>query len=192
LLGIQLGTGAGPRGSGGGSKGRTLEAARGDVTNEGLVAEDAALKRHRVARLALRLPQVLEELRAGTIHLTGLFLLSTHLTEQNAGVLLADARGKSRRQIEELIALRFPRPDVPPRVEPVVPRLRLPRSSSSRACPARNPDTPPRARGAKLPGSEQATRAAQTGSSHSRPIATAWSSRPAPSSETSSNARASS
>src|SRR5262245_1693898 len=32
--------------------------------------EDAALKRHRVARLALRLPQVLDELRAGTIHLT--------------------------------------------------------------------------------------------------------------------------
>jgi hypothetical protein len=83
-------------------------------------AEDAALKRHRVARLALRLPQVLEELRAGTIHFTGLFLLSTHLTEQNAGALLAEARGKSRRQIEELIALRFPRPDVPPRVEPVI------------------------------------------------------------------------
>jgi hypothetical protein len=191
LLGIQLGTGAGPRGSGGGSKGRTLEAARGDVTNEGLVAEDAALKQHRVARLALRLPQVLEELRAGTIHLTGLFLLSTHLTEQNAGVLLADARGKSRRQIEELIALRFPRPDVPPRVEPVVPRLRLPRSSSSRACPARNPDTLPRARGAKLPASEQATREAQPASSHSRPLATAWNSRPAPTSATSSNERAS-
>jgi hypothetical protein len=83
-------------------------------------AEDAALKRHRVARLALRLPQALEELRAGTIHLTGLFLLSTHLTEQNAGALLAEARGKSRRQIEELIALRFPRPDVPPRIKPVV------------------------------------------------------------------------
>ena len=43
--------------------------------------EDAALKRHRVAKLALRLPQVLDELRAGTIHLTGLFLLSTYLTE---------------------------------------------------------------------------------------------------------------
>jgi hypothetical protein len=83
-------------------------------------AEDAALKRHRVARLALRLPQVLEELRAGTIHLTGLFLLSRYLTEPNAGNLLAEARGKSRRQTEELIALRFPRADVPPRIEPVV------------------------------------------------------------------------
>ena len=77
-------------------------------------AEDAALKRHRVAKLALRLPQVLEELRAGAMHLTGLFLLSTHLTEDNAAALLGEARGKSRRQIEELIARWFPRPDVPP------------------------------------------------------------------------------
>jgi hypothetical protein len=83
-------------------------------------AEDAALKRHRVAKLAVRLPQVLEELRAGTMHLTGLFLLSQHLTEDNAAALLGEARGKSRRQIEELIARWFPRPDVPPSLEPVV------------------------------------------------------------------------
>ncbi|HKY36904.1 MAG TPA: hypothetical protein VJN18_13245, partial [Polyangiaceae bacterium] len=86
-------------------------------------AEDAALKRHRVAQLALRLPQALEELRAGTIHLTGLFLLSTHLTEDNAATLLGEARGKSRRQIEELIARWFPRPDVPPSLEPVSPEV---------------------------------------------------------------------
>src|SRR2546428_2948023 len=39
-------------------------------------SEDEASKRVRVARLAGRLPQVLDELRAGAIHLTGLFLLS--------------------------------------------------------------------------------------------------------------------
>ena len=54
--------------------------------------EDAALKRHRVAKLALRLPQVLDELRAGTLHLTGLFLLSRHLTEDNAATLLKIGR----------------------------------------------------------------------------------------------------
>ncbi len=86
-------------------------------------AEDAALKRHRVAKLALRLPQVLDELRAGTMHLTGLFLLSTHLTEDNAATLLSEARGKSRRQIEELIARWFPRPDVPPSLQPVSPEV---------------------------------------------------------------------
>lgn len=85
--------------------------------------EHAALKRHRVAKLALRLPQVLDELRAGTMHLTGLFLLSTHLREDNAATLLGDARGKSRRQIEQLIARWFPRPDVPPRLEPLGPEV---------------------------------------------------------------------
>ena len=84
-------------------------------------SEDAALKRHRVALLALRLPQTLEELRAGTIHLTGLFLLSTHLTENNVDALLTEARGKSRRALEELIARWFPRHDVPSRIEPILP-----------------------------------------------------------------------
>lgn len=79
-------------------------------------AEDAALKRHRVAKLALRVPQVLEELRAGTMNLTGLFVLSKHLTEENAGMLLGQARGKSRREVEELIAHWFPRPDVAPSI----------------------------------------------------------------------------
>ena len=82
-------------------------------------SEDEAKKRMRVARLAKRLPQVLEELRSGAIHLTGLFLLSQHLTEQNAGVLLPQARGKSRSKLERLIARWFPRPDVPPKVEPL-------------------------------------------------------------------------
>lgn len=68
-------------------------------------AEDAALNRHRVAQLALRLPQVLDELRARTIHMTGIFLLSKHLTADNAAALLSEARGKSRREIEKLIAL---------------------------------------------------------------------------------------
>jgi 5-methylcytosine-specific restriction endonuclease McrA len=81
--------------------------------------EDAALKRNRVAKLAVRLPQVLDELRAGTMHLTGLFLLAGHLTEENAAALLAEARGKSRRKIEELIARWFPRPDVPASIEPL-------------------------------------------------------------------------
>ena len=80
-------------------------------------SENGAIKRARVARLAERIPQVLEELRSGAIHLTGLFLLSQHLTEQNAEALLAKARRKSRRELERLIAAWFPRPDVPPKVQ---------------------------------------------------------------------------
>ncbi|HYJ07679.1 MAG TPA: hypothetical protein VEX18_01685, partial [Polyangiaceae bacterium] len=71
----------------------------------------------------LRLPQVLDELRAGTIHLTGLFLLSTHLTDENATALLHEARGKSRRQIEELLARWFPRSDLPSSLTPIAPEV---------------------------------------------------------------------
>jgi hypothetical protein len=80
-------------------------------------SEDGALKRARVAKLTLRLPRALDELRRGAIHLTGLFLLSSHLTEENAEALFAEARGKSRRELELLLACRFPRPEVAPKVQ---------------------------------------------------------------------------
>ena len=81
-------------------------------------SEDEARKRVQVARLGRRFPQVLEELRAGLIHMTGLSLLAPVLTEDNAPALLAEARGKSRSQIEALIARHFPKPDVAERVCP--------------------------------------------------------------------------
>jgi hypothetical protein len=81
--------------------------------------EDAALKRARIARLALRLPRVLDDLRSGAIHLTGLFLLDRYLNSENAEALLAEARGKSRRELEKILAIRFPRPDVPSNIEPL-------------------------------------------------------------------------
>src|SRR5215471_7821558 len=66
-------------------------------------SEDAALKRARVARLALRHPRVLDELRSGAIHLTGLFLLERYLKDDNAEELLAQARGTSRRELEKIL-----------------------------------------------------------------------------------------
>jgi hypothetical protein len=76
-------------------------------------SEDGANRRVRVARLAQRFPQILDELASGEVHLTGLFLLSRHLTEGNVEQRLAEARGKSKRQIEELIARWSPQPNVP-------------------------------------------------------------------------------
>jgi hypothetical protein len=81
--------------------------------------EDAALKRIRVARLALEFPRVLDELRSGAIQLTGLLMLAPHLNETNAEALLTEARGKKRWQLERLLAQWFPRPDVPPSVQPL-------------------------------------------------------------------------
>jgi hypothetical protein len=82
-------------------------------------SEDAALKRMRVARLALVVPAALDELRNGTIHLTGLFLLSRYVTPENADELLGEARGKSRSELEHLLARLFPRPDVAERIAPI-------------------------------------------------------------------------
>ena len=79
--------------------------------------EDAALKRIRLARLALEFPRVLDELRSGAIQLTGLLMLAPHLNESNADALLTEARGKKRWQLEHLLARWFPRPDVPPSVQ---------------------------------------------------------------------------
>lgn len=84
-------------------------------------SEDGATKRVRVSRLVQRFPQVLDELASGEVHLTGLFLLSGYLTEDNVDELLGEARGKSKRQLEELIARWFPRPDVPPTITPTLP-----------------------------------------------------------------------
>ncbi len=88
-------------------------------------SEDEALRRVRVARLAARIPRCLDELGSGAIHLTGLFVLSQHLSDENCEAILTQARGKSRREIEKLLARWFPRPDVPDVIEPEPGRLPL-------------------------------------------------------------------
>ncbi|HEY6557174.1 MAG TPA: HNH endonuclease [Polyangiaceae bacterium] len=99
-------------------------------------SEDEASKRVRVARLAGQLPSVLDELRSGAIHLTGLFLLAPYLTVHNADALLGEARGLSRRAIEQLIARWFPRPDVPARIDPVASQSALPLGQAGSGRPA--------------------------------------------------------
>src|SRR5262245_765626 len=56
-------------------------------------------------------------LEAAHTQTTGLFLLERYLTDENADALLCEARGKSRRELEMLIACRFPRPDVAPTIQ---------------------------------------------------------------------------
>lgn len=76
-------------------------------------SEDVAYKRVGAARLMLQFPSIYELLVQGRIHLTGLMLLKPLLTEANHHDWLAVASGKSKRQIEKLIATRHPLPDVP-------------------------------------------------------------------------------
>ncbi len=76
-------------------------------------SEDVAYQRIAVARAARRLPAILEAIRSGRVHMTGLRLLAPHLNTENVAAVLAEARGKSTRQIEELVARLSPQPRVP-------------------------------------------------------------------------------
>jgi hypothetical protein len=74
---------------------------------------DVAYNRILVARAGRRWPAVMEALRLGRVHLAGLRLLAPHLTDENHAEVLAQANGKSKRRVEELVARLAPRPPVP-------------------------------------------------------------------------------
>ncbi len=80
------------------------------------LSEDAAFKRIRAARAARQFPAIFVALAEGRLHLSGLALLASYLTPENAGELLAVAGHKTRSEIELLLAQRFPRPELPTRV----------------------------------------------------------------------------
>jgi hypothetical protein len=110
------------------------------------LSEHEAYNRIEASRAVRRFPVLLERLGDGSLNLTTIRLLSPHLQPQNAATLLAAASGKSRRQVEELLACRFPRPFVAasvrklPAPRPTVGMLALPTST-----PTSDPQTGVRA-----------------------------------------------
>src|SRR5512144_1290341 len=81
------------------------------------MSEDAAFKRIRAARTARQFPAIFEAVADGRLHLSGVVVLAPYLTPENADELLAAAVHKTRAEIEWLLAERFPRPDLPERIE---------------------------------------------------------------------------
>jgi hypothetical protein len=80
---------------------------------EGLgMSEGTAGRRVTATRVCRRFPQAFERVARGDLHLCALCALAPHLTDENAAELFAACKRKTRRQIEELLAVRFPRPDV--------------------------------------------------------------------------------
>jgi hypothetical protein len=77
------------------------------------LSEHEAYERITAARASRRYPLLLQMLRDGRLHLSGIGKLASHLTEENHEALLARAAHRSKRQIEELLAELSPRPDVP-------------------------------------------------------------------------------
>lgn len=121
-------------------------------------SEDATYNRIFVARAARSWPALIDALRNGRVHLSGLRLLAPHLTKDNHVELLDAATGKSKREIEEQVARIAPKPAVPTLIrklpEPQPPRL-LAQADAARPAPslavsllapapeARPPLTPP-------------------------------------------------
>jgi len=89
------------------------------------LSEDAAFKRIRAARAACEFPVLFAALESGALHLSAIVLLTPHLTPETVDALVAAATHKTKAQIEQLLAERFPRPDLPTLVqviaEPVQP-----------------------------------------------------------------------
>src|SRR5689334_11298655 len=81
------------------------------------MAEEVALKRIRAARAARRFPGVLEAAAEGRLCLSAIVWIAPHLTEENAAELVAECAGKSKAEIEQVLARRAPKPDVRPRLE---------------------------------------------------------------------------
>ena len=76
------------------------------------LSEGEAYNRIEAARAVRKFPQVLELLRDGSLSLTTARMLASHLTHENAAALLELASGKSKRELEEVLAAQFPRPAV--------------------------------------------------------------------------------
>ena len=76
------------------------------------LSEDAAVNRIEAARAARRFPAVLDMLVSGALSPTTARMLARHLTAENHDAVLAAASGKTKEEVEELLARLFPQRDV--------------------------------------------------------------------------------
>ncbi|MEO5618662.1 MAG: hypothetical protein ABIS67_12920, partial [Candidatus Eisenbacteria bacterium] len=83
------------------------------------LSEDSAFKRIRVARKARQFPAIFEAIADGRLHLGAVVLLAPYLTGETADELLGAAAHKTKSEIEQLLAERFPRPEVATRVQAI-------------------------------------------------------------------------
>jgi hypothetical protein len=106
------------------------------------MAESSAYNRIEAARAVRRLPLLLDELASGALNLTTLRLVAPHLDPGNAGIVLQQARGRSRREVEALVARLSPAPDVPSEIRKL-PTRPTASTSSATAVPSSTPASTP-------------------------------------------------
>lgn len=82
-------------------------------------SEDAAYLRIHAARAAALFPEIYSFLADGSLSLSVVAKLSSHLTSANAAILLGRAQNRGKRAVEEMLAVMFPKPDTPERILPL-------------------------------------------------------------------------
>jgi HNH endonuclease len=97
------------------------------------LSEDAVYNRIKAARAARRYPVIIDRLESGALSPTTVRLLAPRLTSENHQELRAAASGKGKRTVEELLARRFPQPDVAASVRKVPCRPVTPTAEVTRA-----------------------------------------------------------
>jgi 5-methylcytosine-specific restriction endonuclease McrA len=111
------------------------------------LSEDAACNRIHAARACRRFPVILDLLATGKLSLTSVRMLRKHLTPENHEAVLARANGRSRPQIEALVAELAPRPDAQPSVRKLpaapVPAVQLTALPISTGAPERESSAEP-------------------------------------------------
>jgi hypothetical protein len=94
------------------------------------LSEHEAYDRMKAAKVVRRYPAVLGLLASGRVNLTTIRLLAPHLTRTNHDDLFAAACGQRKRQVQELLARRFPKPDVASSVGKLPVRAAVPPAST--------------------------------------------------------------
>jgi hypothetical protein len=100
------------------------------------LSEHAAYNRIEAARVAQDFPVVLDRLADGSINVTTLSLVAAHLTQENHLDVLAAAAGRSKREVEVVVARLAPRSDVAASVR------KLPETSPARTLPGPSAASP--------------------------------------------------
>src|SRR5258706_8702312 len=107
------------------------------------LSEDATCNRIQAARACRDFPVIFDALASGAMSLTSVRMLRPHLTPENHEAVLARARGRSRREIEALIAELAPRPDVPSSIRKLPTATPAPTLASPQPAPPISSPPPP-------------------------------------------------
>jgi hypothetical protein len=86
-------------------------------------SDEAAYKRIHAARAAREFPAIFQAVAEGRLHLSAVIMMAPHLRRENAAELIEAATHKTKSEIEQHLAERFPRSESLPMVIAVPPSV---------------------------------------------------------------------